>query len=392
MLAVIWLALMLALQAQPSAQTGALAAAPAPAPTTLQTGQLIPDVRCAADASQGYALYLPGGYTPDRPWPIILAFDPGARGRTAVERYQAAAEQFGFIVAGSNNSRNGAQELSKIIAALTTDVGSRFNLDPRRVYLAGMSGGSRVALTIALQSPTIAGVIASSAGYPDSRPRKTLTFPIFSTAGTEDFNHVEMRMLDRELTSPHRLVVFTGGHVWLSSELAVEAVGWMQLMAIKRGVVPRDQAFVDRLFAARTAAVDLAKSDAPTYLAAQAIVDDFTGFEDVTAFAARAAILAKDKGVRDALKRDRDEDDRELQTLENIRVLESRLTNEDEHTSALGQLRQRWKQLSDRARAPEDSAERRFSRRVLSGLSASIVSEDPEYLKIVSEYRMGRGR
>jgi pimeloyl-ACP methyl ester carboxylesterase len=273
------------------------------------------------------------------------------------------------------------QELSKIIAALTTDVGSRFNLDPRRVYLAGMSGGSRVALTIALQSPTIAGVIASSAGYPDSRPRKTLTFPIFSTAGTEDFNHVEMRMLDRELTSPHRLVVFTGGHVWLSSELAVEAVGWMQLMAIKRGVVPRDQAFVDRLFAARTAAVDLAKSDAPTYLAAQAIVDDFTGFEDVTAFAARAAILAKDKGVRDALKRDRDEDDRELQTLENIRMLESRLTNEDEHTSALGQLRQRWKQLSDRARAPEDSAERRFSRRVLSGLSASIVSEDPEYLK-----------
>ena len=50
----------------------------------------------------------------------------------------------------------------------------RFNIDRKRIYVAGMSGGSRVALYVALQSDSIAGVIASSAGYPDSRPRKTL--------------------------------------------------------------------------------------------------------------------------------------------------------------------------------------------------------------------------
>ena len=38
--------------------------------------------------------------------------DPGARGRAIVETYQAAAEQYGYIVAGSNTSRNGPWAIS----------------------------------------------------------------------------------------------------------------------------------------------------------------------------------------------------------------------------------------------------------------------------------------
>ena len=81
--------------------------------------------------------------------------------------------------------------------------------------------------------------------------RKTLSFPLFATAGTEDFNHLEMRRLDRELTSPHRLVIFDGGHVWLSSELALQAVEWMELHAMKAGLKPRNDAEIDRLLARR---------------------------------------------------------------------------------------------------------------------------------------------
>jgi hypothetical protein len=32
------------------------------------------------------------------------------------------------------------------------------------------------------------------------------------TAGTGDFYDIEMRLLDRKLTSPHHLAVFSGGH------------------------------------------------------------------------------------------------------------------------------------------------------------------------------------
>src|SRR5262249_61679317 len=65
------------------------------------------NVTCEADASQSYALYLPSKYTPERRWPIIYAFDPFARGKTAVEGYRAAAEKYGYIVVGSNNAKNG---------------------------------------------------------------------------------------------------------------------------------------------------------------------------------------------------------------------------------------------------------------------------------------------
>ena len=213
----------------------------------LPTGRLVESVKCAADPSQSYALYLPSRFSPDRVWPVIFAFDPGARGRIPVERYQAAAEKYGYIVAGSNNSRNGSWAVSMTSAqAMMTDVAARFALNPQRIYTAGMSGGARVALGVALGLPNIAGVIASSAGYPDSKPRKSVPFSLFGTAGTEDFNYLEMRHVDRELTTPHHLAIFEGGHVWLSSELATDAVEWMEIQAMKAGRKPRDEAEIDR--------------------------------------------------------------------------------------------------------------------------------------------------
>jgi predicted esterase len=293
------------------------------------------------------ALFVPADYTPSRPWPVIFAFDPGGRGRTPVERYQAAAERYGYIVVGSNNSRNGSTEIPRILAAMTNDVASRLAVDPRRVYLAGMSGGARVALGIALASKEIAGVIASSAGYPDSRARKTLPFPLFATAGTEDFNHLEMRRLDRELTTPHRLVIFNGGHVWLSSELAMEAVEWMEVHAMKTGLRGRDDAAIDRLLAARMAAVG-AGVETDTFRRVRAIADDFEGLRDVSALARRAAELGRDKGIRAALDAERDADRREEVILRDMAGLAAQL-NSDDRLTALNRLRQQWRKLAEPA-------------------------------------------
>src|ERR1700720_495446 len=100
---------------------------------SLPTGQIVDSVKCAADASQSYSLYLPSHYTADREWPVILGFDPGGRGRNAVERYKAAAEQYGYIIAGSNNSRNGSPETGKAAASMANDVFSRFHINPKRI-------------------------------------------------------------------------------------------------------------------------------------------------------------------------------------------------------------------------------------------------------------------
>jgi dienelactone hydrolase len=359
----------------------------------LPSGTVIQDVRCQADPSQGYALYLPAAYTPTRPWPVILAFDPGARGRTPVERYQAAAELYGFIVAGSNNSRNGPMDASaRAVAAMAADVGQRFAVDAKRVYAAGMSGGARVAFATAISSRGIAGVIASSAGYHDGKMRRSLPFPVFATAGTEDFNHLEMRLLDRELTTPHRLAIFDGGHTWLSSELATQAVEFMVVQAIKTKIAARDEAVLDRIFAKWLAAAEAMRDRPAQFLALQGIARDFEGVRDVAAIAKRVDALGREREVRDALKRDRDEDVREEQLLTDVRTAETQLASDETRPRALMELRRQWKAIADAARRPDESPERRMMRRVLAALGAGVTTTDPEYLKIIAEYRPARGR
>ena len=73
----------------------------------LPRGQVIERVVVRDNERQSYALYLPSAYSSEHAWPILYCLDPGARGRVPVERFAQAAERAGFLVAGSNNSRNG---------------------------------------------------------------------------------------------------------------------------------------------------------------------------------------------------------------------------------------------------------------------------------------------
>ena len=125
----------------------------------------------------------------------------------------------------------------------------------RRIYLTGHSGGSRVALQIALANKAIAGVIASSAGYPDVRPRASVSFPIFATAGVDDFNYIEMRMLGRALKTPHRVVIFKGGHTLPPPDVAMQAIEWLELQAMASGLRTKDDTLVDQFWATQERAV-----------------------------------------------------------------------------------------------------------------------------------------
>jgi poly(3-hydroxybutyrate) depolymerase len=370
------------------------------APATPAVGQggpppgiLVPNVDVRGVAGQAYALYLPSAYTPARSWPVILAFDPGARGQTAVERYRQAAEAYGYIVAGSNTSRN-YQNNDSAVVAMANDVLSRFNVNVDRVYTAGMSGGARVALGTALASNGIAGVVASSAGYPDATPRRDLPFVIFATAGTEDFNHLEMRRLDQALKSPHRLVIFDGGHTWLSSELAVEAVEWLEVQAIKSKRAPADASKVNAIYDKRAAAARGLADVTDRQIAWASIAADFAGLHDVTEASREAAELGKRRDVTSELRRRRDEDDRETDLLIGIKKLEAALGGSAEARSdALADLDRQWRRLSATATGPADSPERRIARRVLSLLGSTITTKDEDYLEIITRYRYGgRGR
>jgi dienelactone hydrolase len=352
-------------------------------------GQIVDEVKCTADAAQSYALYLPSNYSPDRAWSVIFAFDPLARGRAPLVQYQAAAEKYGYIVAGSNNSKNGPWAVSLNAAqAMLADVSSRFSVDPKLLYATGLSGGARVSMALALSTGNFAGVIASSAGFPDSRPRTSLDFPVFATAGTGDFNYLEMRRLDRVLTSPHRLVIFDGGHAWPPSDVAVQAVEWLEIQAMKSGLRGRDEEFLEKVFAARKAQATALTDKREAFVTLTALASDFEGLRDVHEFAARADALSHDKDVQKALKEERAQEQHEQQLNKELAELASSLDNPATRRENLEEFRSRLTKLAKQARAQDDSAERQLARRALWAVIVDNgARQDPELNKLLKEVR-----
>jgi predicted esterase len=220
---------------------------------SMPKGQVVDRIEALNDSSQSYALYLPSNYTPDRKWPILYAFDPGARGRVPVERFKEAAEKYGWIVLGSNNSRNGP--LNVVVNAwnaMLTDTHQRFAIDDERSYATGFSGGARAAVGIAVGCKCLAGVIASGAGFPaEIAPSPQMHFVFFGAAGVDDFNYPELKTLQERLTKAgiiHRVQTFEGRHEWPPVAVATAAVEWMELHGIKAGKRPRDDGFINAMW------------------------------------------------------------------------------------------------------------------------------------------------
>jgi predicted esterase len=355
-----------------------------------ERGVPVERVVCADDPSQTYALYLPSGYTADRRWSVIFAFHPGARGPLMVEKFRAAAEAYGYVVAASNNSRNGAADGSAAAAqAMSADVGRRFSIDPQRVYLAGMSGGARVATAVALANTLIAGVIASSAGFPDAKPRAKVPFAVYGTAGTEDFNYMEMRLLDRRLSSPHFLAVFRGGHTLPPDDVALDAVEWLEVQAMQSGRRSRDEGLAARVLEKRRSRIAASSDVAETVYLLRALVEDFKGLADVSAEARRLDGLLRQSDVKKALKSERESDDAEQRMMEEIFTLEAQLGDEA-RDAALITLRERLSKLSRKAAGEADTPERSQARRVLRLITAGAAerTSDRQYLKLLEQFRL----
>jgi len=209
-------------------------------------GTVNPRVVCSSDPAETYALYLPPGFSTNRHWPILYFFDPFARGQTAAEVLKTAAAKYGYIVAASNNSKNGPMGGSREAAiAMWDDTHARLPVDPHRRCVAGLSGGARVAVSVALScGDCVAGVIADAAGFPPgATPPHPMRFAFFGTMGDADPNYPEFVRLRRDLDkadAKYRIRIFEGSHGWAPPEAWMEALNWMDIQAMACGDLPRD--------------------------------------------------------------------------------------------------------------------------------------------------------
>lgn len=327
----------------------------------LPKGKLVEKVGCQANANQSYALYLPSNYDPHRRWPILYCFDPMARGRLPVERFQEGAEKFGYIVVGSNNSRNGPwPPTAEAAKAVWHDTHARFSIDDARVYTTGFSGGARAATWLALNVHS-AGVVACGGGFPDSKTPAAVPFAFFGVAGIDDFNYHEMRQIGRDLGAlgaVHRIAMFNGDHTWAPVPLATEALGWFELQAIRAGLRPKDDALIQSMFRAR---VEAARSMPPAeaYLEYESLAAEFQGAVPTAEIEKKTAELAGLREVRDWEKKEREQQKRQEEMVKALM--------DSAYLDQLGAVRGSVAGLRKRADAEQDSADRRLARRVLGG-------------------------
>ncbi len=275
-------------------------------------GVAIPKVTTVADPQQSYALYLPAKYSDDRAWPVVYVFDPLARGPLALAQFQHSAELHGYIVAASNNSRNGpwAPEAQAADAVLN-DTRQRFTIDQKRIYFAGFSGGARVASQLAQLCKCAAGVILSGAGFSTgSPPSPDPKFAVFSAVGNADFNYSEIIPLQDALgkvSLPHWLRVFDGPHEWAPPNVMDEALAWLRMQSMKLQREPGDEAFIAAQFSAAQARVSAFENSAQPLAAwreNRQIAETYETLADISAVRTRASQQEKSKEVRDALKRE----------------------------------------------------------------------------------------
>jgi tetratricopeptide (TPR) repeat protein len=218
------------------------------------TGTIIEKVVCKSDPGQSYALYLPPGYPGDNKWPIIYALDAGARGALPLQHFKPAAEKYGYIIAGSNNARNGPWEpIARAIRTMWLDTQNRFAVDNNRVYTTGFSGGARMASIFKyIVNQPVTGIIGCGAGLDiNQKPDQIKPGIYYGIVGLSDFNYSEMMKLDKEFDTAgvvHRILVFDGDHRWPPEEYCTQALEWMEINAIKKGLIEKNESLAADLY------------------------------------------------------------------------------------------------------------------------------------------------
>jgi predicted esterase len=378
------------LSAQAKAQQNAPAspASANAAPQDLQTGVVIAKVSSATQPDQSYALYIPSHYTREKRWPIVYVFDPFARGDVPVELMKDAAERYGYIVAGSNNSQNGPWKRSAEAAqAMVHDTHARLAIDDKRIYFAGLSGGARLAATLAQACKCAAGVLLNSAGFaPSSPPTADATFAVFGTAGTLDFNYPEVVNLDAKLATlhyPHAFSQFDGPHNWAPASIMDEALAWFRLIAMKQDREPRDTAFVNEQAAEaekRAKAFEAAGDPHASWKQYWQAADTFDGLSDATPFRERAAALEKEKSVRDGAKREQQDFEDQSRLTTDIYSALAALRQDSSRSESRSEVERQISGLRTTAENEKNPEKLRVDRRALSGIFVGLMETGQDRL------------
>ncbi|MBI4930143.1 MAG: hypothetical protein HY841_05230 [Bacteroidetes bacterium] len=295
--------------------------------SSIEKGKAIPEIKCLKDSSVNYALYLPKKYSADEKFPVIFFFDSHGGGNFPLEKYKDLAEKYGYILAGSNNSKNGMswEQNEQQIKIFMEDVKSKIHVDSRRIYACGFSGGSRVASSVAIFDGGINCVIGMGAGFPSLSEPIHNRFDYIGFAGNEDFNMNEMIELSASMDkSPikHQLIVFNGKHEWAPAEVAEDAFVWLEVNAMRVGLISKNDSIIKNFISKNEnelTRLQEKKKIHDVLLICKKVVNYMDGLAEVTQFKTKIEELNKSDDLTKEIDRQRNLSKEEMTRQENYR-------------------------------------------------------------------------
>lgn len=280
----------------------------------LEKGKVLTGIKCNADTTVSYALYIPPAYERGKKWPLIIAFDPHAAGRLPVSLLREEAGKRGFLVAGSENSKNGMafNESISIYNRMLNDIKARFNIDTSLIYTLGFSGGGRVAGSLAMSEGGIAGVVSCGAGLSSTGQPPRQPFSFLGVAGTGDFNWWELATLDPQLEEAgftHHFLDFEGKHEWPPKSIVPDIMDWIEFDAMRSGKIPVNRNAINRFIDSNDSLANSPSFTAKPYEQMKVYLKMkhyLQGLTDISALEALLSQLEKDPDVLHMKKETRD--------------------------------------------------------------------------------------
>lgn len=199
-------------------------------------------VPVSTNTNETFALYIPRVLKTNRV-PVIIFFDPHGGGHFVLQKYKRLADKFHCILIGSNSSKNGMDFQSTVAIAnnLINEALLKLPIDSSLIYLAGFSGGGKVAIDAAKQNSLVSAVVYAGAATPLDNANHS--FPLLGFAGIDDMNYTFLLDYDKNISAefPHYLIEWSGKHEWPNESAFIDAFYFIAFDEMKKKKIPTDE-------------------------------------------------------------------------------------------------------------------------------------------------------
>jgi predicted esterase len=186
-----------------------------------------------------YHVRVPPGYNPAQPPPLVIAFSSTGKGHSILRSISASTDKAGWIGIGCDKLMNSMDD--KLANAMEDevleDIYRHIPHDPRRVYLAGHSGGASRAYSItARRKEPFAGILAYGGwlgGPPRQKDPYCKRMAVAMVNGDKDEAANGWAASDKQALQLRKckveLFTFPGGHPMPNDpEVSDRAIAWLQ--------------------------------------------------------------------------------------------------------------------------------------------------------------------